>query len=174
MQSRPGTCGALQPPQTLGRGCLRPQPGSASNASLPALGRVLRCWLRVGSAGVRLNLVQFPLQPPLRVPQIVVLLQPQPKLRPIAGKLPYSQGHFRRNRVRTCQHAVELLARNAKPSGRFTNRQPNRRQHVVAKDLAWMHRLTLQGTLYLIFSHTHLSDTAPNQPEPPHRHSIRT
>ena len=128
--------------------------GYTRTAERPAggLGRSVGCWTCVHRSH-RFYFLEFVFQPLLGVPQIVVLLQPQPQPWPVSSKLADPERHLGCDGMRTGKNAVELLTRDPKPPGRLADRQAQGWEHILAHDFARMNGGAAQRTFDVILSH---------------------
>ena len=89
---------------------------------------------------VRRNPLEGVREEPLRVPEVVGLLQPQPETWAIPAELAETDCHLRSDRGPAREDAMKGLAGHPELSRRLRHREPESRQHVLAEDLAGMDR----------------------------------
>src|SRR6266481_8867471 len=76
----------------------------------------------------------------LRLVQIVSLLQIEPEIRTISAQLPEPQGHGRGDRLLFRENIIKRLTRHAEQFGDLRLGPIKRRQNLLAKKFAGMHR----------------------------------
>src|SRR5258708_4134185 len=109
----------------------------------------------------------------LRMMQIVSLLQVEPEIRTISAQLAEPQRHAGSDRLPFRKDIIKRLARHAEQPGDLRLGPVKRRQNLLAKKLAGMHRR--QASLRELFGHESvLSDNLPDRRQRRRHRSNRT
>jgi len=110
-------------------------------------------WLGRSDGATGRNLAKFAGETLLRSPEVVSRLQPQPQIRPVAAELSEPQCHLGRYGRHAGEDTVQRLPRHPQLSGGLTDREIQRRQHVVPEYLSGMRRRELRRVTGLDLSH---------------------
>src|SRR5205085_6614787 len=89
----------------------------------------------------------------LGTPEIVRLLHPDPQIRAVAAELAETKGHLGRHRRGSCEDAVKRLPSDAEPLRSVTHGHAERRQYVIAQNLARMRGASVRVALGGVLDH---------------------